>query len=161
MSGVIFYNQGMWEQYCIVTANKYMTALIKAKGNWIQMDTIKTSNSHNLSSNDLKDVVYLGLDFIFWKIWKIITFHAHLKSGGCCLFYCAVHLKWLFYSSIIDFMTHILTKVLKSGTQSKSCQTVQCRLKWPAYSQIFSSPDIFGEEAARVWARCKTLYVTV
>ena len=40
----------------------------KGKGNWIQMDTIKTSNSHNLSSNDLKDVVYLGLDFIFKKI---------------------------------------------------------------------------------------------
>ena len=44
----------------------YLTALIKEIGNWIQMDTIKTSNSHNLSTNDLlKDVVYLGLDFIF------------------------------------------------------------------------------------------------
>ena len=43
-----------------------MTALIKAKGNWIQMETIKTSNSHILSTNDLlEDVVYLGLDFIF------------------------------------------------------------------------------------------------
>ena len=52
----------------IVSAKKYVTALIKGKGNWIQMDTIKTSNSHNLSSNDLKDVVYLGLDFIFIKI---------------------------------------------------------------------------------------------
>ena len=77
----------------------YLTALIKGIGNWIQMDTIKTSNSHNLSTNDLlKDVVYLGLDFIFWKIWKIITFHALLKSGGCCLFLlrCAFKVTFLF-----------------------------------------------------------------
>ena len=130
------------------------------------MDTIKTSNSHNLSSNDLKDLVYLDLDFIFIKFWKIITFHALLKSGGCCLFYCAVHLKWLFYSSIIDFMTHILTKVLKSGTQSKSCQTVQCRLKWPAYSQIFFSARYFWRGRspepgpAWVWVCCKTLVMS-
>ena len=52
----------------IVSAKKYVTALIKGKGNWIQMDAIKTSNSHNLSLNDRTDFVYLGLDFIFIKI---------------------------------------------------------------------------------------------
>ena len=137
----------MWEQYCIVSAKKYVTALIKGKGNWSLMDTIKTSNSHNLSSTGLKDLVYLGLDFIFIKLWKIITFHALLKSGGCWLLYCAVHLKMTFsigHNRLHD--THFDRAAKNPARLTPSLAKLSSssiRLKWPAYSQIFFSARYF------------------
>ena len=143
----------MWEQYWIVSAKKYATALIKGKGNWIQMDAIKTSNSHNLSMNDRKDIVYLGLDFIFIKFWKIITFHALLKSGGCWLLYCAVHLKmtfWIEHNRLHD--THFDRGVKKRDSIQvlPNCPAAATQMARPLIHKYFSAPSIFGWQSPRL-----------